>query len=635
MKSPISHINRSLTLKLCLGILGIVMLVLISGLGFLFQRSRQIVLQEATERATHILDNTTLRVTNYLEEVETATENISWLALRHQQPDSLFSYTRRVVEQNPNINGCSITMEPGIFPQHGRDFSVYTLRIGDKIETAIEAPYNYYEKVWYKTARQRGTACWVDPYNDYNEGTLSSPVMIASYCKPMYTPQGDPLGVIATDLSIEKLTHALSDVKPYPHSYCMLLGSDGHYYVHPDRLKLIRQSILTAHNPKTNPDIATLAKEMTTGKTGHMQIHLDGNPSHVFYQPVPHTGWSIALVCPQADILADYQPLTYILLIIIPLGLLLMLLICWKTIQHFIAPLDQLAQESHHIAQGDLRQDIPTSHRSDVVGDLQNSFVAMQDTIDQHIGNIQKMNAETEKRNNQLAKANQLAEEMDRNKTTFVREVLLQIRTPLNIIAGFMQVMRDTYSTLPTEEAEKSIDTMKQGATTVKRMASMLLDASWKGERQALDLTKEVELNAVVEDCIKDFKEKTPREVALNHTSNLPRPYYIHTNRLYLHRTVRELLYNAKKFASENSINFIVEATPTHIRFTIEDHGPGIPEEDRERVFEPFFKHDHFSEGLGLGLGLTRVNIQNLNGTLTLDTNYTEGTRFIIEIPNQ
>ena len=634
MKKSFLHISHSLSQKLIFGIFGIVIVVFVLSLGFLFMRSRQIVEQEATERATLALNNTTLHLTKYLQEVETSTENITWLVLDNLQPDSLYNYSRRVVELSPNINGCSITMEPNFFPQEDSNFSVYSLREGGKIETAIEGDYNYYEKIWYSTPIERKEACWVGPYNDYQEGTLSSVSMIASYCKPLYKPEGNIIGVIATDISISKISEIISSEKPYPNSYCMMLGANGQYFVHPDRLKLIRQNILTTYDNDENPDIIAVGQNMIARKVGHKRVNIEGKPCLVFYQPVEKTGWSIALVCPEEDIFAGYKKLTYLLAPLILIGLSLILFFCWKTIKHFILPLDQLAQQSRYIAEGTFGSCLIRSKRIDVVGNLQNSFVTMQETINEKICNIQQVNAETERRNEELAKANLLAQEADKRKSAFIQEMQLQIRTPLNIIAGFMQVMQQGFCSLSTEEKEKGIDTMKQSSNTIKRMASMLFDASWKGEQNKFDCTKKVEVNAVMEDSIKDFNAKSPRDAVLNYTTSLPNPHYIHSNRLYLHRSVRELLYNAKKFASKNPINLTVDTTDTMIRIIVEDHGPGIPEDDRERVFESFVKLDNYSEGLGLGLGLTLQHSKNLGGSLTLDPTYKDGARFILEVPN-
>ena len=69
------------------------------------------------------------------------------------------------------------------------------------------------------------------------------------------------------------------------------------------------------------------------------------------------------------------------------------------------------------------------------------------------------------------------------------------------------------------------------------------------------------------------------------------------------------------------------------VRFIVQDTGPGIAEEDIARLFEMFTKVNDISEGLGLGLALSRRHIQNLGGDLFLDTTYKAGCRFIIEIP--
>ncbi|MBO4215810.1 MAG: HAMP domain-containing protein [Bacteroidaceae bacterium] len=635
MKSPVYHINRSLSLKLCLGILLCVVVVFTISLGFLFERSRRMVRQEAVAHAEHVLANISLRVRGYLDEVEISTENIEWLVMENLEPDSLFNYARRVVEQNPNVNGCSITMEPDFFPQYGRNFSVYSLRDHDSIASVFEKPYNYYEKVWYKTPREKNQACWVDPYNDFNEDALSSPVMIASYCKPLKTNSGDFIGVIATDLSITWLSQTISAEKPYPSAYYLMLGSDGHYFVHPDRVKLIRESIFTSVDAREHQDIITLGHEMTSGKKGNMQVNIDGEPCVVVYQPLQGTQWSIAMVCPETEITSSYSKMAYFLLPILIIGLLLMLVVCWKVIQHFIRPLDQLAQQSRDITDGQYDRPLPPSTRKDVVGALQNGFISMQQSISEQIADIKKVNEETEQRNNELLAANTLIEDADHRKASFIHDVSIQIRTPLNIIAGFMQVLRETYSVLPAEEVRSFTEMMKQNTANIHRMANMIFDVSRLDPQQKLDLTKEVAVFPVVQEAINTFQEKdTADAVDFNFQTDLVDDYAIHTNRLYLLRVLRELLINAKKFSSDKKVNFTVDVKDGMLRFIVEDKGVGIAQAEQEHIFAPFVKLDSFSEGLGLGLGLAQHNARLLGGNLSLDPTYTEGARFILEIPN-
>ena len=162
----------------------------------------------------------------------------------------------------------------------------------------------------------------------------------------------------------------------------------------------------------------------------------------------------------------------------------------------------------------------------------------------------------------------------------------------------------------------------------------MIFDVSRMDGGQKLDLSKEVEVIPAVQKVIKSFEEKAPHDVVLNLTTTLPDHFTIHTNRLYLNRVLSELLINAKKFASGKEVGMTLTLMDsTTLRFVIEDKGVGITEAERDHVFIPFVKLDSFSEGLGLGLGLSQQYAHLLGGTLVLDSTYTEGARFIFDIP--
>ena len=114
---------------------------------------------------------------------------------------------------------------------------------------------------------------------------------------------------------------------------------------------------------------------------------------------------------------------------------------------------------------------------------------------------------------------------------------------------------------------------------------------------------------------------------------NVPQNQTIRTNHLFMMRTLREIIYNSAKYSDGQHIKLIIEQTDTTVKFIVEDIGKGISEEIREQMFKFFTKVDVLSEGLGLGLPLAKRHAQNLGGDLTLDTTYTEGCRFVIEVP--
>jgi signal transduction histidine kinase len=115
----------------------------------------------------------------------------------------------------------------------------------------------------------------------------------------------------------------------------------------------------------------------------------------------------------------------------------------------------------------------------------------------------------------------------------------------------------------------------------------------------------------------------------------MPDDFCIHATRLYLKRTIQELLFNAVKYSDGKHFLLRVQEKISTICIIIEDTGPGIAEEQRELMFQPFTKINDLSEGLGLGLPLAKRHVRNMGGDLILDTSYHEGCRFIIELPKQ
>ena len=208
-----------------------------------------------------------------------------------------------------------------------------------------------------------------------------------------------------------------------------------------------------------------------------------------------------------------------------------------------------------------------------------------------------------------------------------------QIRTPLNIIMGFAQVLSASIE-LPQDEMKNISGIMKHNAMSLKRMIQMLYDSSETGLSEELSSTnsEEVSCNEIARECIDYTAEHYP-DMPITFETELDDTLTIRTNRLYLMRSLRELLYNAAKYSDGQHIRLHLSKTGTFVRFITEDTGPGIAQEYLDQIFVSFSKADDLSEGLGLGLPLAKRHVTNLGGTITLDTNYHEGCRFIIEMP--
>ena len=689
MRNPFAHIRHSLALRLCLWILFFAVLIFVISLGFLFARSRSYVREDAMQRATKVLNNTALRVTEILNEVEIATNNTDWLVRSRLQPDSIYTYSRRIIELNPHFHGCSIAFEPYYFKEQGEYFSAYSCHEKGGIKTEQEGSdaYRYFDQSWYKEPMRQGAALWVDPFFDayvdsvsYYETLVHE--MITSYCKPILDHSGRKIGVISTDLSLKWLSQTISATKPSDNSYYMMLGRDGRYFVHPDTTKLVFQTIFSGLDPEKNADIIALGNDMVTGKEGMRQVRLDGKDCFVFFRQLPRTGWSIGVVYPEQEIFRGYNRLFYIVLSIIVVGLLLMLFFCRQIVNAAVVPINQLARQSRHIAAGNFDERMPRSERIDAVGQLQNSFGVMQQSLAGYVNDITRMNGEIEQRNEELIRANALAEEAAAKKTAFMQDITHQVRTPLNIITGFAQVLREGYQFVTEEEMATIIDAMQENSKNIKHIVGMLITASRLETQAGIEQDDDIACNDICRRAAESIKLKNPEAVTLNVVTAVPDALRVRTNENFLYNVLCELLENANKFTREGSITIGCEqgdcgvespgssqgvsqgindgigqsdsqgvgqgindgigqsdsqdtiqgATPT-IRFVVTDTGIGVAEEDHQRIFAQFTKLDDFTEGIGLGLTLGKRVALMLGGDLTIDALHTGGARFILTLP--
>lgn len=631
----LDRIRKSFSSRLSLGILLMAVSIFAVSLGILYTQSRHIIRTEAVGRTNAVLNTTIQRVTRNLMTIENATNAYTWMIEQSFRPETALEYTSRIVRLNPHIDGCSVSAEPGVFSKYGRHFSAYTVRKPDTVMTVIEKEYDYFRKIWYKTPRDLDAGCWVVYTDEADSLELTLDGMVASYGKPLHGADSSIVGVISTDLSLLRLSRVISEVKPYPNSFFLMIDEEGRYFIHPDSARLFTQTIFTNADPRRQYDIIALGHEMTNGKQGQMVVNVNGDACLVSYRPVPGTTWSLAIVCPDSDILAGYHRLNAIAIPLFFVGLLAIILLCYWGIARTVRPLSQLVDKTQTIAAGNMEVHIPRSQREDVVGRLQNSFAAMLQWLNFHLGSVRYTSEQARLRNAELERATSLVREAERQKTVFIQNVSHQIRTPLNIIMGFAQVLSSADpDTLTDEETKNIADMMKHNSQLLHRMLLMLFDSSDTGLSEELNAQRHdvVALNAVAREAISYITMKYPA-LHVSFETDAADGDCIKTNHVYLMRSLRELLYNSAKYSDQQHILLSIRRAAGSVRFIVQDTGKTIPEADYDNIFKFFVKADDLTEGLGLGLPLSKRHARNLGGDLMLDTGYREGCRFVIEIP--
>ena len=396
MEGIIDYIRRKLSVRVSLWVVMFAAIIFIAALGFLFYQARETVRQEAISRATQILDKTSLRVDRILNRVEVASTMTKWLVERHpDKSDSMFVYSRSMLENNPDFYNCSIAFEPYYFKDKGLYCSAYTKFVGDTIRTIQGGSehYQYFFTDWYLMPKLLGHPCWTEPYMDLDVVTNTSE-MVTSYCEALTDKNGQMIGVINTSLSLNWLSQTISSIKPYPHSYSIMIGRGGTYFVHPDTTKISRQTIFTQTLEQPDTALTALGYAMQRGEEGMKRMHIEGKDSYVFYKPLGKTGCSMAIVCPESDIFSGFDRLRRTIMAIVCVGLLLMLYLFMRIITRELMPLRRLAHEAEAIASGKFDAELPDFQRIDEIGQLSQSFGNMQQSLVKYIEELKNTTAQ-------------------------------------------------------------------------------------------------------------------------------------------------------------------------------------------------------------------------------------------------
>ena len=233
----------------------------------------------------------------------------------------------------------------------------------------------------------------------------------------------------------------------------------------------------------------------------------------------------------------------------------------------------------------------------------------------------------------EMKKAYDKAMESEKMKTAFIQNVTHEVRTPLNIITGFAQVIADPEMDESPEE-RKHISTMMQKST---RQVTVLMDEIIG--LSLIDSTEQVlqedntNINRMLRELTEEYKDYATSETEVKLETELSDDYTLKTNENMLRRTLNCLMENAVKYTQEGSITVKSTEEEGMLKIAIEDTGSGVPEQEAEHIFDRFVKLDNFKEGIGLGLSLSRKLAKQLGGNVELDTTYKDGARFIVTLP--
>lgn len=225
------------------------------------------------------------------------------------------------------------------------------------------------------------------------------------------------------------------------------------------------------------------------------------------------------------------------------------------------------------------------------------------------------------------------AEEANLLKTAFISNISHEVRTPLNAIVGFSQLLAD--NSYQEDEKRAFTETIQMNSELLMNLVNDVLDLSRLESGKIQLNVKPYDLVKCCREVLSSIDHYVVPGVKVTLTASPVEGYHLNTDDYRIKQLLGGLLRNAAKFTKQGEINlaFRVEEEMHQVRFMVTDTGCGIPIEMQYKIFDSFEKLDEFVQGTGLGLPICQKVAELLEGNLYLDSDYTGGARFVFIHP--
>ena len=249
---------------------------------------------------------------------------------------------------------------------------------------------------------------------------------------------------------------------------------------------------------------------------------------------------------------------------------------------------------------------------------------------------LQRRRQRDQKMIDDLTEANRRAEIANAAKTRFIQNMSHEVRTPLNAIVGFSQLLSLPDNALSPEEKQEFSNHIMNNTKILIMLLEDILNTTDMDKGQYKITYDEGEVHYMCRAAITSSEHRLHPGVRMLYEPESEEPFTFRTDPQRVQQILINLLTNACKHTSKGKIVLAssLTAKPGYVTFSVTDTGPGVPADQAEAIFDRFTKLNSFVQGTGLGLSICREIATLMGANVYLDTAYTDGgARFIFEVP--
>jgi two-component system, NtrC family, sensor kinase len=442
------------------------------------------------------------------------------------------------------------------------------------------------------------------------DGVVMSPMKVDDDSLPTatfgihLTRLNQPSGWLVGEFNLEEMWRMVDRIRIGEHGYAMVIASNGDLLAHgdPDKKALVAQS----RNMQTHPLVAAVQAQRDDAPVSKEYVDEDGRSDLGVAARIPALGWSVIVEQPTSEAYASATQLTRQLMVAISVALLVMIALGYFFGRSFITPILKLKQATQEVASGQLhtRVDIKTGDEFTELGDafntMANRLIQLQEDV---------------KRQERQAMFGRVA-----------AGLVHDLSHPIQNIGNSMRLLvRDDAD---TETRETFRRTIERELATLKRFMDDLRNVVKPKpiERFAMDV------NSSVAEIVESMRGEGERTGVVIEAHYGPGTLVIEGDRFALGRVYRNLMTNAiQATEAGGQVTIATGRAGDQVEISVTDTGSGIPADRLPAIFEDFVTTKR--RGLGLGLAITKRIVEQLDGTIVVESEVGRGTTFTMRFP--
>lgn len=381
-------VRFGLAARLSLALVGAVVMVFAVVFYYDYRESRRYILVSVQETVAGLSTAIVSSLGMMVQDVEAVSTAVAQGLTRSYSDTELQRLATSAISGSQDCEGARITLDPvdggakHQILQCQWDQSQTATRCED-LKSADTASAGRGRRDLIVDPSERGR--WIESSLEPNRGGP-----IAVYELPIYRESAAGkvrVGAVGAELTLAHLAEVVNRLRVFRSGFVFVLSGDGRFLTYPDPRRVMSETLFDLGHSRQDRNLILIGQRMTRGETGFVafQSFYLNAPAHLYFTPLPGTGWSIGIEFADDELFANFNYLPNEVILIGGVGLILLLMLVALIVRRFTQPLLILTEKTAAIAAGDLEVAIPESRTTDEVGVLTRSFAAMRRALRQQL----------------------------------------------------------------------------------------------------------------------------------------------------------------------------------------------------------------------------------------------------------